>query len=60
MVSDDFRYRLYGREGKKGTDWVERAYGNLLRLRDRHPYAPNIGGGAELSRRLLAPQAPVT
>lgn len=50
VVSDGFRYRLLERNRRV---WKPSAYANLLKLRQRHPYRPEIAGAGELFLGLL-------
>lgn len=50
VVSDGMCYRLYEKEN---NSWVWKAYMNLLRLRDAHPYEKGITGAAQLFVNLM-------
>jgi len=50
VVSDGICYRLHQKEDSK---WVEKAYMNLLKLKDRHPYKSHIEGAAHLFINLM-------
>ena len=50
VVSDGMCYKLYE---DKGHEWVWKAYMNLLRLRDRHPYDTHIKGADHLFINLM-------
>ena len=50
LITDGFRYKLFRR---KGSDWAQVAYANLLALRDRHPYLEELPGASELLTSLL-------
>lgn len=50
LVSNGIRYLLFEEEKK---EWMPKAYLNLLRLEDRHPYLVKIKGAPELLTELL-------
>lgn len=50
VVSDGICYRLYHKEDDK---WVWKAYMNLLKLKDRHPYEAEIQGATNLFVNLM-------
>jgi hypothetical protein len=50
IVSDGVCYRLYQR---KNDLWEWRAYLNLLKLRNRHPYYTKIGGALDVFLSLM-------
>jgi len=50
VVSDGICYRLYRWENNK---WNWKAYVNLLKLKDRHPYHTEIGGASEVFVSLM-------
>jgi hypothetical protein len=50
IVSNGLNYLLFS---KKGNEWTPRAFFNVLKPLDRHPYREEIGGAADLMRQLL-------
>lgn len=50
VVSDGIRYRLYQKEG---SNWVWKAYMNLLKLKEHHPYEAYIEGAPYLFINLM-------
>lgn len=50
VVSDGICYRLYQKED---NSWVWKAYMNLLKLKDHHPYEAHIEGAAHLFVNLM-------
>jgi hypothetical protein len=50
VISDGMCYRLYERVE---NEWIWKAYMNLLRLRDGHPYEKSIGGAPQLFVNLM-------
>lgn len=50
IVSDGLCYRLYK---KIEANWNYSAYLNILKLREKHPYYPNIGGAPDVFLNLM-------
>jgi len=50
VISDGICYRLYQKEDDR---WVWKAYMNLLKLKDRHPYEIEIQGATNLFINLM-------
>lgn len=50
VVSDGIRYQF---SEKDDTRWIPKAYMNLLKLKDRHPYEEDIEGAAHLFINLM-------
>lgn len=54
IVSDGIRYNLYAKQGEQWNLLEDfRAYMNLLRLKDRHPYLTNVKGPPDLFINLM-------
>ncbi len=51
IVSDGCCYKLYVRNGDK---WNYSAYLNILKLKRRHPYEPDVGGAPEVFLSLMS------
>ncbi len=50
IVSDGCCYKLYIR---KGSNWNYSAYLNILKLKRKHPYEPNVGGASDVFLSLM-------
>jgi hypothetical protein len=54
IVSDGIRYYLYLKQGENCNFQEDlKAYMNLLRLKDRHPYLTHVGGAPDLFLNLM-------